>query len=195
MIKYIESNHPIVFEALQSSNFIYSAEEYIGSRISISPAVFSLKGSSGVMDLLDSNIKANNGPDFRLKEVIDVIGNKIDWVGDYDKLKNYTADTNNLSKIEGNFAWMGTRLYLDGVVHVICYPYPKLKIDNKWSETMLMLVIPFAYYKDSLKNELYYEAGMFEKILNRLINFYNKNRVMPIKEPISSLGKGVPYEL
>lgn len=196
MYDYILEKHPKIGWYLNYvQGFSDEFEKYVGSRISLSPVVLSISASGMIIDLLDSPLLTMDGYDIKIKEIIDIKGNSIDWNNSLSSSGNYSIRTKELDELTGAFSWLGTSIYIDGTVHVICYCYPKLKVGREWSEMMLLFLIPYVYYKKAMDDESFSNASMYQTYLNRLINLYNKVRVIPMTERISLLGRIKPYEL
>lgn len=196
MYSYILDKHPKVAGTLNSiQGFSDEFEKYVGSRISLSPVVLSISANGMIIDLLDNPLVTMDGYDIKIKEIIDIKGNSVAWDNSLSSSGNYSIRTKELDELTGTFSWLGTSIYIDGTVHVICYCYPKLKVGREWSEMMLLFLIPYTYYKKAVKEESFSDASMYQTYLNRLINLYNKVRVIPMAERISLLGEIKPYEL
>lgn len=196
MYDYILEKHPkVAIELNDTQSSLSDFEEYVGSRISLSPVVLSISASGMIIDLLDTPLITMEGYSIKIKEIIDIKGNHIDWDNSLSSSGNYSIRTKQLDELVGSFSWLGTSIYIDGTVHVICYCYPKLKIGKEWSDMMLLFLIPYVYYKKAIDDEAFSDASMYQTYLNRLINLYNKVRVIPMTERISLLGEIKPYEL
>lgn len=196
MYNYILDKHPQVASVLNNTQgFSEMFEKYVGSRISLSPVVLSVSANGMIIDLLDNPLITMDGYDIKIKEIIDIKGNTVDWDNSLSSSGNYSIRTKELDELTGTFSWLGTSIYIDGTVHIICYCYPKLKIGKEWSDMMLLFLIPYTYYNKAIKDESFSDASMYQTYLNRLINLYNKVRVVPMSERISLLGEIKPYEL
>ncbi|MFA7142558.1 MAG: hypothetical protein WC175_01055 [Candidatus Dojkabacteria bacterium] len=196
MYNYILDKHPQVASVLNNTQgFSEMFEKYVGSRISLSPVVLSVSANGMIIDLLDNPLITMDGYDIKIKEIIDIKGNAVDWDNSLSSSGNYSIRTKELDELTGTFSWLGTSIYIDGTVHIICYCYPKLKIGKEWSDIMLLFLIPYTYYNKAMEDESFSDASMYQTYLNRLINLYNKVRVVPMVERISLLGEIKPYEL
>lgn len=196
MYSYILDKHPNVASVLNNTQgFSETFEKYVGSRISLSPVVLSVSANGMIIDLLDNPLITMDGYEIKIKEIIDIKGNAIDWDNSLSSSGNYSIRAKDLDELTGTFSWLGTSIYVDGTVHIICYCYPKLKIGKEWSDMMLLFLIPYTYYNKAMKDESFSDASMYLTYLNRLINLYNKVRVVPMSERISLLGEIKPYDL